>query len=350
MKLTVASQFLTLSSIVGCLFAGASDDLEAHLGMSRRLQVCGAGGFQAADIVILFDESGSMGNEQAAAASGTVALFEAFQAASGSAPRFAVGGFGKSGSSESQRIREVTPDFVSTKGDLEAALNSLVTTGGTEEGYEALYDVFTTTGSKNAVDNIDWSFNSGASICVLIFTDEDSDGSRSAGEVNAAKGSNAIIPIVSGGGHSYSEVSSLPGKSTLSLYAFTNNPNQFFADIVNECSIALAPTAICKDVSIDLPMDGVVCKATVDPAEFDDGSTDPNGDQLFFTASPSSPYYVGTTIVEVTVDDGNGNCDTCTATVTVTGPPCPRNGEVIDDPHFKTWAGQWYDYMGKCQK
>jgi hypothetical protein len=28
--------------------------------------------------------------------------------------------------------------------------------------------------------------------------------------------------------------------------------------------------------------------------------------------------------------------------------PCGRNGVTTDDPHFKTWSGEWYDYMGEC--
>jgi hypothetical protein len=98
----------------------------------------------------------------------------------------------------------------------------------------------------------------------------------------------------------------------------------------------------------NFPLDGKVCEAEVNAADFDYGSTDPNGDHLIFEASPPGPYEVGVHQVTVTVSDGNGNCDMCEATVTVTAPPCHKNGEAMDDPHFKTWAGKWYDYMGAC--
>lgn len=82
-----------------------------------------------------------MEEEQDAAAA--VTLFNEFAYQTGSMPRFAVGGFGRNGIFVNNRIREVTSDFVTSTNALKRALDSLVTTGETEEGYEAIYDVFT---------------------------------------------------------------------------------------------------------------------------------------------------------------------------------------------------------------
>jgi len=132
--------------------------------------------FKSSDIVILFDESGSMGEEQDYAAAAAVKLFEEFDAVTQSKPRFAVGGFRSGLAQSAQGVREITPDFVESSIALKTALEALVTSGGREQGYEALYDVFTE--GDAAQDPIDWRFREATSICVLVFTDEESSGAR----------------------------------------------------------------------------------------------------------------------------------------------------------------------------
>jgi cysteine-rich repeat protein len=72
------------------------------------------------------------------------------------------------------------------------------------------------------------------------------------------------------------------------------------------------PTAICQDVTVQT--DSVVCTAS---ASVNDGSFDPDNDPLSLEQSPVSPYSLGSTEVALTVTDGKGGSDSCTATVTV---------------------------------
>ncbi len=94
------------------------------------------------------------------------------------------------------------------------------------------------------------------------------------------------------------------------------------------------PVANCKNLYRNATDD---CKAEVSAADFNNGSYDPDGDPLTFSVYPEGPYPVGTTIVILTVEDGNGLMDICTATITVndvTDPviTCPPNITRYVDP------------------
>lgn len=103
--------------------------------------------------------------------------------------------------------------------------------------------------------------------------------------------------------------------------------NFSFGAVVNT-----APTAVCQDFTAQLDAMGSV---TITGANVDGGSTDPDMDMLTLTVSPDTfdCSAVGTPqTVTLTVDDGNGGTDSCTATVTVEDniPPaitCP--GDII---------------------
>jgi hypothetical protein len=196
-----------------------------------------------ADIVLLFDESGSMSAEQAAAANNAGLLFNAFKQKTGDNPRFAVGGFGRSASS--QNLREVTNLFVDTQTELTSALNSLVTNGGWEPGFTALIDTFDGSAGK-----LDWDFTPGGRSCVILFTDEDSDGPYTPADVINARGSNSIIPVIKDGGitgtsnYPYPPVSSMPNNGYIDLDVFTSTPGQAIADIVDACVDTLYESCI----------------------------------------------------------------------------------------------------------
>ena len=74
------------------------------------------------------------------------------------------------------------------------------------------------------------------------------------------------------------------------------------------------PVAICQDVNISADAN---CQAEVTPEQVDNGSYDPDGDELTFSLSPAGPYPIGETEVTLTVDDGQES-NACTATITVT--------------------------------
>jgi hypothetical protein len=84
------------------------------------------------------------------------------------------------------------------------------------------------------------------------------------------------------------------------------------------------PHAACKDVTVSA---NAVCAAD---ASIDNGSSDPDGDQLTCTQTPAGPYAEGSTSVTLTCTDPLGKSDSCTGSVTVvddTAPTivCPSN-------------------------
>jgi hypothetical protein len=91
------------------------------------------------------------------------------------------------------------------------------------------------------------------------------------------------------------------------------------------------PEAICQDVTV--PMEPGVCSAD---ASVDDGSFDPDGDEITLDQEPPSPYDLGDTDVTLTVTDGKGASDTCDATVTVIDEEAPVISSVTASPN-KFW-------------
>lgn len=77
------------------------------------------------------------------------------------------------------------------------------------------------------------------------------------------------------------------------------------------------PVAICRDVTVEA---GPGC---VSDASIDNGSYDPDGDEIMTMQDPLGPYQLGTTDVTLNVTDSHGSSASCTAIVTVvdTTPP-----------------------------
>jgi hypothetical protein len=85
------------------------------------------------------------------------------------------------------------------------------------------------------------------------------------------------------------------------------------------------PVAICKNVTISLAS-GCATNVSVNNGSFDPDA----GDTITLSQSPPGPYPRGVTTVTLTVTDGVGATNSCTATVTVVDniPPtitCPSN-------------------------
>ncbi len=77
------------------------------------------------------------------------------------------------------------------------------------------------------------------------------------------------------------------------------------------------PVALCQNVTVSA---GTDCTAD---ASIDDGSSDPDGNPITITQDPAGPYWLGDTVVTLTVTDDSGESDSCTATVTVEDNSCP---------------------------
>ncbi|WP_157472033.1 hypothetical protein, partial [Neolewinella persica] len=74
------------------------------------------------------------------------------------------------------------------------------------------------------------------------------------------------------------------------------------------------PVAVCvAPLTVDADAN---CEAVITAAEFDGGSSDPDGDMLTFSVDPVGPYDIGETEVTLTVSDGIAMSQ-CTTTVTV---------------------------------
>jgi hypothetical protein len=78
------------------------------------------------------------------------------------------------------------------------------------------------------------------------------------------------------------------------------------------------PIALCKEVAVST--DANTCTAV---ASIDNGSSDPDGDQITLIQTPPGPYTVGTTNVTLTVTDNQGESSSCTGIVTVVDDKAP---------------------------
>ncbi len=100
------------------------------------------------------------------------------------------------------------------------------------------------------------------------------------------------------------------------------------------------PTALCSDATVCA--DALLCIA--DPL-IDNGSFDPNGDNIYFSQIPAGPYRIGNYTVTLTVADEYGNSSSCGGQVTVNDctPPtitcpapttteCTGNRQAVVDP------------------
>jgi hypothetical protein len=88
--------------------------------------------------------------------------------------------------------------------------------------------------------------------------------------------------------------------------------------------------ASCKNLAKAV---GNNCEATVTAQEFNNGSSDPDGDPITFALDPAEPFAVGTHNVTLTVTDSNGASSSCTATLTVVDQTPPAiTGASVDKP------------------
>ncbi|NAS14355.1 BspA family leucine-rich repeat surface protein [Poritiphilus flavus] len=106
------------------------------------------------------------------------------------------------------------------------------------------------------------------------------------------------------------------GANTVTLTVTDNSDNiatcQTTVTVVDDT----APTALCKDITVELDTKG---SATIAAADIDNGSFDSNGDtvSLALDRTDFGCSDVGENTVTLTVTDDGGNTASCTATVTV---------------------------------
>lgn len=114
----------------------------------------------------------------------------------------------------------------------------------------------------------------------------------------------SLYELINGGG--------LTG--TYNVYSNAVNPTK--EEIIADCAYLFnsPPEAVCHNVTVSANEN---CQAMVTAAEVNNGSTDPDGDEISLSIYPEGPYSIGVTNVTLTVDDGVGGTATCEATITV---------------------------------
>lgn len=81
-----------------------------------------------------------------------------------------------------------------------------------------------------------------------------------------------------------------------------------------------APTARCKDIKLCANAD---CQALIVAEDINDGSDDPDGDEITLAISPAGPLTVGEHFVTLTVTDEHGASDSCVADILVADSATP---------------------------
>ena len=106
------------------------------------------------------------------------------------------------------------------------------------------------------------------------------------------------------------------GPNTVTLTVTDNNGNSSTATATVTVEDKVAPTALAKDIKVQLDSNG---NASITAADVDNGSNDNCGGIASISVSPSSftCANVGANTVTLTVTDPSGNSSTATATVTV---------------------------------
>ncbi|MEM7104576.1 MAG: HYR domain-containing protein [Bacteroidota bacterium] len=144
--------------------------------------------------------------------------------------------------------------------------------------------------------------------------------SLTANDINNGSTDNCAIDNFSLGGtvdYTCADVGQVFNVTLNATDAAGNNDNCVAAVTVQDMNgfCNSAPNAVCQDVTVDADANcvDIITVAT----DFDGGSSDPDGDPITFSVSPTPPYQLGSTNVTLTVTDNNNNVATCSATVTV---------------------------------
>lgn len=176
------------------------------------------------DIIMLVDESGSMGTVQANLRT-NIGLFASILSAGGVDARYGLVGYGSSG------VNPRTLTDLTDATTFATAAQGLLINGGTEPGYAATAYALNNT-LHNTITNVDvtgaFSFRQNALKNIIIFTDEPSNGD-SRYEVNSVTVSQAMIDqMLTDAGALFNAV--LSGSTTINSYdeLYTNHSGNLY--------------------------------------------------------------------------------------------------------------------------
>ncbi len=109
----------------------------------------------------------------------------------------------------------------------------------------------------------------------------------------------------------------VPLNSCMALELFVDPLGDYFCDEAVRANAKLItanqpPEATCQDVTVSTERGTCISDASID-----NGSFDPDGDEITLEQTPTGPYDLGDTDLILTVTDEKGASDTCEATVKV---------------------------------
>jgi hypothetical protein len=211
----------------------------------RRLQTATVNPF---DIVFMVDESGSMSDEQNALKTNIPSLFSQLAT---QAPGSRAGLVGYGGSSTAHpsapHLHTVITDNQST---FQTAANTLVAAGSVEPGYWTTYATVTNVVKQGTDINMGFTLN--RPFCVVLFTDEPSNGDNTVTQqdainalkntpTNEANAQGTFFGVTTGSttGTSYAPIATATGGQMLSLASFVSNTAEVLQAIVTGCNFAV---------------------------------------------------------------------------------------------------------------
>jgi phage gp45-like len=284
-----------------------------------------------ADVVFIIDESGSMGDDQAAVKANVAFIAQQLTAALD--PLYGLVGFGRSANSGAP----VTLANITDLATFTTALNSLQVTGGTEPGVQAtIYAMNNLTG-----------YRPGAGVCAVLITDEDSDGGDVPTALTALGNRKAtwfgiVTPNAGNTNATYGALANGTGGALFNILDFRANAQPVLNALLQKCiasivqGIKLTPqeafnplglnhvvTATIKD-NTAAPVSGAQVSFTVtagpNTGSTGTATTDANGVATFAYTSSSEGL---DTIQACFVDqDQQTKCDTATKLWDSTRPTC----------------------------
>lgn len=142
---------------------------------------------------------------------------------------------------------------------------------------------------------------------------------------------NSIYNNESGFSHDYYSGTTATADQPSRCLGITPEAWAFGGPVSHSGNINRPPEAICQHVT--LSTESGVCSAD---ASVDDGSFDPDGDEIILEQTPPEPYGLGDTVVTLAVTDDKGISDTCDAMVTVEDIEAPVISSVTATPN-KLW-------------
>jgi len=176
------------------------------------------------DVVFIIDESGSMSDDQAAVKANV--SFIAQQLGAALDPLYGLVGFGAAaGNGAPRTLTDITNEAAFT-----TALNSLQVSGGIEPGVQATF---------YAMNNLT-GYRSGAGVCAVLITDEDSDGGTVTDALTALGNRDAtwfgiVDPTFGNTPATYGALASATGGALFNILDFRTDPQPVLAALLQSC-------------------------------------------------------------------------------------------------------------------